>query len=261
MWPKKDYNNYKTIRKKPHSQGCREIRMRGKPKKKQKHNNPPPICGASTVPEHQIERSQSFSVRLVFQRSHLIDDQFLFALNVFQCRRQLHPRVDLLMAREAGGVNESFPTLRAFVELSRRVRLLVLLEVGQADEGLLAHVAGVALVAGVCVLVSGQAGGVAEALVTHTARVRPLFVRQTQPLLASFTVLVLLAQGVVVGLVAGAQLQADLEVRGLVERVFAVRVRVEKLSHVSHLVFGEAGGVAEDPVALSALVLLLSLAR
>ncbi len=34
-------------------------------------------------------------------------------------------------------------------------------------------------------------------------------------------------------------------------------VRVEQLSHVSYLVLGESRGVAEDPVALRALVLLL----
>ncbi len=71
------------------------------------------------------------------------------------------------MAREAGGVNKSFPALWALVEFSRSVRLLVLLEVGEPDEGLLAAVAGVALVAGVCVLVPREAGGVAEASVAN----------------------------------------------------------------------------------------------
>lgn len=176
-------------------------------------------------------------------------------------RGQLDARVYLLMSREAGGVNESLPALRALVELTRRVRLLVLLQVGQPDEGLLADVAGVALLVGVHVLVPGKAGGVAEALVAHAAGVRSLLVREAQPLLAALFALVLLAQGVVVGLVTGAQLQADLQVRGFVEFIFALRVRVEQLSHVCHLVLGEGGGVAEDHVALGALVLLLSFSR
>lgn len=169
-------------------------------------------------------------------------------------RRQLDARVYLLMSREAGGVNESLPALRAPVELPRSVRLLVLLQVGQPNKGLLADVARVTLFVGVHVLVPGQAGAVAEAFLAHAAGVRALFVREAQPLLA----LALLAQGVVVGLVARAQLQADLQVRGFVELVFALRVRVEQLSHVCHLVLGEVGGVAEDHVALRALVLLLS---
>lgn len=202
-----------------------------------------------------VPEPRPFSLGLIFQRGHLIDDQFLFAHNVFLFHRQAHRRVDLLMAREAGGVNESFPALWALVEFSRSVRLLVLLEVGEPHEGLLADVAGVAL--GVCVLVPREAGGVAEAFVANPAGVRPLLVGQPQPLLAPFTVLVLLAQGVVVGLVAGAELQADLEVRGLFEGVFAVCVRVEQLSHMRHLVLGESRGVAKDSVALRALVLLL----
>lgn len=163
-------------------------------------------------PSEHLCSEKSFSLGFIFKRSSLVDHQFLFTPNVLLHWGKPHGRVHLLMAREAGRVNESLPALLALVEFAGSMRLLVLLEVGLPDEGLLADVASISLIASVHVLVPGQAGGVAEALLTHAAGVRPLLVGQVQPLLAPFAVLVLLAQGVVVGLVAGAQLQTDLQV-------------------------------------------------
>lgn len=121
-------------------------------------------------------------------------------------------------------------------------------------------------------LVSRQAGGVAEPLPTLAAAV-PAGSPSTpsSPLLlllrgggapfaspASPTAAVLLAESVEVGLVTGAELEADLEVgRGLAQVLLAGGVVVQQLLDMGHLVLGQLRGRPEAHVALRASVELI----
>lgn len=122
-------------------------------------------------------------------------------------------------------------------------------------------------------LVSRQAGGVAEPLPTLAAAVPAgspsapsspvlLLLRSGGAPLASPThpaAAVLLAESVEVGLVAGAELEADLEVgRSLAQVLLTGGVVVQQLLDVGHLVLGQLRGCPEAHVALRASVELIA---
>ena len=163
----------------------------------------------------------------------------------------------LLVPRETGRVHKCFVAGCAFIVLLRGMRLLVVVEVGQAGKGL-STVGAVELVLPlVHLLVPGQTGGVAETLVALLAGKQALLVLGRGRSLGGPGPLVLLAEGVEVGLVPGTQLEADLQVGGLSEVVCALGVVGQELPDVSDLMFGERRRRLEGHLALSAGVELL----
>lgn len=125
------------------------------------------------------------------------------------------------------------------------------------------HVAG-AVRHPVSLLVASQAGGVAKLFPTLAAAVGPGLGAVLGGGRATFTestyaaAAVLLAEGVEVGLVARAELQADLQVRGGLPQVLLARcVAVQELLDVAHLMLGQLRGRPEAHVALRAGVELI----
>lgn len=215
--------------------------------------------------------SRTPSLRVGLQRCGLIQDDPLPALGVGGLGPLLLLQVGLLVAGEAGRVHEGLVAGGAGVRLglggeSRLHMQLLLVLLQLAPPATIRRPVGL--------LMSCQAGGVGEmfpALAAVVASGSSPFSSATRPLFvfrdggapfagpAPPTAAVLLAQGVEVGLVTGAELEADLEVgRGLRQVLLAGRVVVQQLLDVGHLMFGEQRGRPEAHVALRAGVELVS---